>query len=42
MKENLCLMVLRFTGMVFLVGWLVYGNVLYYQQMSNVYAENAL
>ena len=34
MRENLCLMALRFIGMLFLVGWLVYGNTLYYNNIS--------
>ena len=42
LKENLCIMILRFIGMLFLVSWLIYGNVLYYQVMSTMYAENAL
>ncbi|CDW81070.1 zinc finger protein [Stylonychia lemnae] len=33
-RENLLVMATRFLGMVFLVGWLVYGNVIYYQQLD--------
>jgi integral membrane sensor domain MASE1 len=29
-KESLCLMGMRFLTLTFLVGWLVYGNMLYY------------
>lgn len=34
LRENLCVMTLRFFGMLFLVGWLIYGNTLYYKHMS--------
>ena len=41
MKENLLVMVLRFLGMLFLVGWLVYGNVIYYQKMNQDNTNNS-
>ena len=29
-KESLCIMALRFIGSCVLVGWLIYGNIIYY------------
>jgi hypothetical protein len=35
MRENLCIMASRYIGMLFLVGWLVYGNTIYYKNISS-------
>jgi hypothetical protein len=34
LRENLCIMASRYVGMLFLVGWLVYGNTIYYKNIS--------
>lgn len=41
-KEHLGLMGIRFLGMAFLVGWLIYGNVIYYQQLNFDNVNNGL
>lgn len=41
MRENLLVMGLRFLGMLFLFGWLIYGNVIYYKKMQPENTNNS-
>jgi len=41
-RENLCIMGLRMIVLTFLVGWLIYGNILYYDRSTDKTCGNGL